>query len=192
MWITRWCTCQAWKSAWRTTRWPQASLPSPGCPGQMVLFDLLGPLPGTKNGDVCVFVNANLFRRHAEGYAMTKHELADRCCFSRITDDYIRRWGRPHTFLHGCRYHIHIRNLAEQCMKELLKNWSAHINLKLTEWSEKLNHSLCQTLSYVIAYIQKNREEMLIHVVAARNNNFRRGIGLAPNDVHIGRYSRMR
>ena len=38
-------------------------------PGQMVSFDLLGPLPETKNGNVYVFL-IDLFSRHTEGYAM--------------------------------------------------------------------------------------------------------------------------
>ena len=56
---------------------------------------------------------------------------------------------------------------------------------------ERLNHTLCQMLSYLIADAQKNWDEMLVHAVAAHNNNVSRGTGLAPNEVHIGRYPRL-
>ena len=50
---------------------------------------------------------------------------------------------------------------------------------------ERLNHTLCQMLSYLIADDQKNWDEMLMHAVAA-HNNVSRGTWLAPNEVHIG------
>ena len=46
-------------------------------------------------------------------------------------------------------------------------------------------------LSYLIANDQKNWDEMLMHAVAAHNNNVSGGTGLAPNEVHIGRYPRL-
>ena len=56
-WWSRRChTCHARKSARSTIRWPLVSLPLPSRPGQMVSFDLLGPLPETKNGNVYVFL----------------------------------------------------------------------------------------------------------------------------------------
>ena len=56
---------------------------------------------------------------------------------------------------------------------------------------ERLNHTLCQMLSYLIADDQKNWDEMLMHAVDAHKNNVSRGTGLAPNEVHIGRYPRL-
>ena len=46
-------------------------------------------------------------------------------------------------------------------------------------------------LSYLIADDQKNWDEMLMHAVAAHNNNVSRGSGPAPDEVHIGRYPRL-
>ena len=43
---------------------------------------------------------------------------------------------------------------------------------------------------YLIAYDQKNRDEMLMHA-KAHNNNLSRRTGLASNAVHIGRYPRL-
>ncbi|CAN0574206.1 unnamed protein product, partial [Laminaria digitata] len=48
-----------------------------------------------------------------------------------------------------------------------------------------------EEFSYLIADDQKNWDELLMHAVAAHNNNVSRGTGLAPNEVHIGRYPRL-
>ena len=56
---------------------------------------------------------------------------------------------------------------------------------------ERLNHTLCQMLSYLITDDQNNWDEMLLHAIAAHNSNVSRGTGLAPNEVHIGWYPRL-
>ena len=69
----------------------------------MVAFDLLGPLPRTEEGNEYVMLVVDLFSRHAEGYALTKDEKTAEGCASRIVNDYIPRWGCPHTFLSSYR-----------------------------------------------------------------------------------------
>ena len=56
---------------------------------------------------------------------------------------------------------------------------------------ERLNHTLCQMLSHLIADNQTNWDELLLHAIAAHNNSVSRGTGLAPSEVHIGRYPRL-
>ena len=56
---------------------------------------------------------------------------------------------------------------------------------------ERLNRTLCQLLSYLIADDQKKWDDLLMHAVAAHNNDASRGTGLAPDEVHIGRYPRL-
>lgn len=73
-WIRRCYTCQARKSTRNTVRWPLISLPLPSRPGQIISFDLLGPLPVTVKGNEYVFLVVDLFSRHAEAYAITKGE----------------------------------------------------------------------------------------------------------------------
>ena len=84
--------------------------------GPMVSFDLLGPLPATKNGNFYVILIVAWFSRHAEGYAMTKDEKAARGCTSKIVDDYIPRWGVLTPF-----DQIEVQNLSprlvELCMR---------------------------------------------------------------------------
>ena len=56
---------------------------------------------------------------------------------------------------------------------------------------ERLNRTLCQMLSHLIADNQTNWDELLLHAIAAHNNSVSRGTGLAPNEAHIGRYPRL-
>ena len=56
---------------------------------------------------------------------------------------------------------------------------------------ERLNHTLCQILSHLIADNQTNWDELLLRAIAALSNGVSRGTGLAPNEVHIGRYPRL-
>ena len=50
-WIRRCYACQARKKTRDSVRWPLVSLSLPSGPGQMVAFDLLGPLPRTNQGN---------------------------------------------------------------------------------------------------------------------------------------------
>lgn len=45
-------------------------------------------------------------------------------------------------------------------------------------------------LLYLIADHQTDSDQTLMHAVAAHNNNASRGAGLAPSEVHTGRYPR--
>ena len=98
-WIRRCYTSQARKSTKKNVRWPLISLTLPSRPGQMVAFDLLGPLPTTAKGNENVFLVVDLFSRHAEAYAIRKEEKTTEGCAARLVRHYIPRWGCPHTFL---------------------------------------------------------------------------------------------
>ena len=53
---------------------------------------------------------------------------------------------------------------------------------------ERLNHTVCQMLSHVVSSKQDDWDEYLLQVVYAHNNHISKATGLAPNEVHIGRY----
>ena len=110
-WIRRCYTRQARKSARSTIRCPLVSLQLPSRPGQMVSFDLFGPLLETKNGNVYVVLMVGLFIRHAEGYAITKDEKTARGCASKIVH-YVPRWGCPHIF-----YLIEVQDLSPRLVE---------------------------------------------------------------------------
>ena len=79
-WIRRCCTYQARKTARKTIGRPLVCSPLPTRPGQMISFNLLGPLPETGRGDthMLLILIVDIFSRHAEGYAMTKEENCSR------------------------------------------------------------------------------------------------------------------
>ena len=54
---------------------------------------------------------------------------------------------------------------------------------------ERLNHTLLQTLSHLIPDDHRNWDEMLLYGWAAHNNIVSRGTGVAPNEIHISRYT---
>ena len=97
--IRRCYACQARKKTRDTVRWPSVYLPLPSGPGQMVAFDLLGPLPRTSQGNEHVLLVVDLFSRHAEGYALSADEKTTQGCAAKLVHYYIPRWGCPHTFL---------------------------------------------------------------------------------------------
>ena len=158
-------SCQAKKSSRSTVRWPLVSLPLPSRPGQIVSCDLLGPLPETKNGNVHVFSTVDLFNRHADGYAMTKDEKTARGCALKIVD-YIPRWGCPHTFSsdRGAEFISQVSRDVYETL-ETVNKFQSFIYPQTNGLVERLNHALCQMLSYLIADDQKNWDDMLMHAV---------------------------
>lgn len=172
--------------------WPLVSLPLPSRPGQMVSFDYLGPLPKTKHGNEFILLVVDLFSRHAEGYALMKGEKNTKGFVAILVNEYIPRWGCPHTFLSD-RGPEFATGVAKGVYKMLgsVKKFTSSYHPQTNGMVERLNHTLCQMLSHLIADNQDNWDEMLLHAVAAHNNNVSRGTGLAPNLVHIGRYPRL-
>ncbi|CAB1105230.1 unnamed protein product [Ectocarpus sp. CCAP 1310/34] len=191
-WIRRCYSCQFRKVPRHTKCWPLVSLPLPSRPGQMVSFDYLGPLPKTTKDNEYVFLVVDLFSRHAEGYPLTKAQKNAKGFVSIMVNDYIARWGCPHTMLsdRGAEF---ANEVAKGVYKMLgtVKKFTSSYHPQTNGMVERLNHTLCQMLSHLVADDQANWDEMLPHAVAAHNNNVSRGTGLAPNVVHIGRYPRL-
>ncbi len=191
-WCRRCYLCQFRKVPRHLNNWPLVSLPLPIKPGQVVAFDYLGPLPKTDIGNEFVFLIVDLFSRHAEGYALSK-ELKDSKGFvSILVNEYIPRWGCPHTWLSD-RGPEFATGVAKGVYKMLgtVKKFTSSYHPQTNGMVERLNHTVCQMLAHLIVDNQKDWDVMLGHVVAAHNNNVSRGTGLAPNQIHIGRYARV-
>ena len=74
-WFLKHCiVCQSSKTSRRSSRWPLIALPLLSRPGEMVAFDILGPLPLTTRGNKYIFLVVDLFSRHAEPYALAADE----------------------------------------------------------------------------------------------------------------------
>lgn len=158
----------------------------------MVAFDLLGPLPTTIRCNKYVFLVVDLFSRYAEGYALSAEEKTAQGCANVLVNFYIPRWGCPHTFLsdRGAGFTAEVSRALYK-MQGAVKKYTSSYHPQTNGMVERLNHTLCQMLSHLIADAQNNWDAMLSHAVSAHNNNVSRGTGLAPNEVHIGRYSRL-
>ena len=151
-WIRRCHTCQTRKSKRQNVRWPLISLPLLNRPGQMVAFDLLGSLPTTAKGNAYVFLVLDLISGHAEAYAMKKEGKTTEGCAARLVNNYIPRWGCPHTFLSDrgtefvsvvCR--VFFQNAGVR------KKYTSSYHRQTNGVVERLNHTLCQMLAYLIA-----------------------------------------
>ena len=59
-----------------------------------------------------------------------------------------------------------------------VKNYTSPYYPQTNCMVERLNHTLCQMLSYLITDDQKNWDEMLLHATAAHNNNASQGHGV--------------
>ena len=72
-----------------------------------------------------------------------------------------------------------------------VKRFTSSVHAQTNGMVERLNHTLGQMLSHLVADNQTNWDELLLHAIAAHNNSVSRGTGLAPNEVHIRRYPRL-
>ena len=72
-----------------------------------------------------------------------------------------------------------------------VKRFTTNAHTQTNGMVERLNQTLCQMLSHLIADNQTNWDELLLHAIAAHNNSVSRGTRLAPNEVHIRRYPRL-
>lgn len=56
---------------------------------------------------------------------------------------------------------------------------------------ERLNCTLCQMPSYLVAEQRRKLDDMLAYDVAAQSAHAAGGITLTPDEVHMNRYPRM-
>ncbi|CAB1110896.1 unnamed protein product [Ectocarpus sp. CCAP 1310/34] len=191
-WFMKHCiVCQASKTARRKPRWPLFSLPLPSRPGEMVAFDILGPLPTTKRGNKYVLLVVDLFSRHAIPYALSADEKTAQGCASKLADDHCTRWGCP-VYLLSDRGGEITAAVARDVYRlpGAKKRFTNSFHPQTNGCVERLNHTVCQMLSHVISAQQTDWDDHLLPCVYAHNNHVSKATGLAPMEVHIGRYPR--
>ena len=155
----------------------------------MVAFDLLEPLPRTKQGNEHVLLAVDLFSKHAEGHTLSTDKKTTQGCAAKLIHGYTTRWGCPHTFLSDKGPEL-VSTVCREFfrMPGVVKRFTSSCHVQTNGMVEWLNHTLSQMLFHLVADNQTNWDELLLHAAAAHNNSVSRGMGLAPNEVHIGRY----
>ena len=102
------------------------------------------------------------------------------------------RWGCPKLLLSD-RGSEFTAQVAQQVYDILgsKKRLTSSFHPQTNGCVERLNHTICQMLSHVVSSKQDDWDEYLLQVVYAHNNHISKATGLAPNEVHIGRYPRL-
>ncbi|CAB1111159.1 unnamed protein product [Ectocarpus sp. CCAP 1310/34] len=184
--------CQASKTSRRAHRWPLVSLPLPSRPGEMVAFDILGPLPKTKRGNMYILLVVDLFSRHVEPYALTSEEKTAQGCATKLADDCVVRWGCPKYLLsdRGAEFTARVAKDVYR-MLGAKKRFTSSSHPHTNGCVERLNHTVCQMLSHVVCSQQTDWDEYLLQVCYCHNNHVSKATGLAASEIHIGRYPRL-
>lgn len=114
---------------------------------------------------------------------ITSAEKTVQDCAPGLVNDYIPGWGCPHAFLsdRGTEF------VSQVCsdvfdMMGAAKRFTSSLHPQTNGMVERLNHTLLQMLSYLIDDDQGNWDEVLLHAVAAHDNNVSRDTGLALNE----------
>ena len=120
----------------------------------------------------------DLFSRHAEGYALPADEKPTQGCAAKLVHDYIPQWGCRHTFLSD-RGPEFVSTVCREIFRMLgvVKRFTSSARAQTNDIVQRLNHTLCQMLSHLIANNQTSRDELLLHAIAAHNNGVSRGTG---------------
>ena len=88
-----------------------------------------------------------------EGYAMTKDEKTARGCASNlVVDEYTPRWGCPHTLLsdRGTELISQVSRAVYQTLGAV-NNFTSSYHPQTNGMVKRINHTLSQMLSYLIA-----------------------------------------
>ena len=186
--------CQARKTPRLTVRWPVITLPLPEGPGVAVSVDYFGPLPVTSRGNTYILLLTDRFNHWADMFPVTAAEFTAEGTANILVNlnQYIPLWGYPRTILseHGLQFCSKLSQAVYQLLgMHKLDTSSYHPNCNGSV--ERVNHTMAQMLAMIVNERQDDWDLHLPHVEFAYNNSVSAVTGLAPNEVHMGRLSRL-
>ena len=152
--------------------------------GDGISFDILGSLPKPKNGNRSILLIVDLFSRHAEQYALSAEENTAKRCASKLANGYLTRLGCPKLWRSDPG--VEFAQAAKLVYEKL--GLTSHFHPHANSSVETESYSMPNV---IVSSRQNDWNEYLVHVVYAHNNHICRAMGLAPNEVHIGRYPRL-
>lgn len=129
------------------------------------------------------FPLVDLSSRHVEVYALAGGEKAVEGCAPLIGNKYVPRRG-----YRGPEFTSTISRAVYRMVA--VRRYTSSCRPQTNGMVETLNRTFWKMLSYLVADGQNYYDCMLMHAVAAHSNSVSRGMGLAPNEVHISGYPR--
>ena len=191
-WVRHCLKRQARKTSRQTVRWPILPIPLPNSPGVAVSVDYFGSLPITARGNAYILHFTYRFSRRADMFAVTTAEFTAEGTANILVNRFIPLWGCPSTLLSDNRPQF-VARLATAVYKLLgiHKLPSSAYHPSGNGGVGRVNHTMAQILAMVCSEHQNDWDVHLPHVEYAYNNSVSAAMGLAPNEVHIGRLPRL-
>ena len=191
-WLRHCLKCQAWKTPRLTVRWPIILMPPPEGPGVAISVDHFGPLPVTPRGNTYILLFTDRFSRRADTFPVTAAEFTAEGTANGLVNQYVSLWGCPRTILsdNGLQFCSKLSQAVYQLLgvHELA---TSSYHPKCNGGVERVNHNMAQMLAMVVNERQDDWDLHLPHVEFAYNNSVSAAAGLAPNEVHMGRFPRL-
>ena len=183
---------QARKTSRQTVRWPILPIPLPSNPGIAVNVDYFGPLPIMARGNSYILLFTDRFSRRADMFAVTTAEFTAEGTANILVNHFIPLWGCPSTLLsdNGPQFCARLATAVYKLLGIHKLTTSAY-HPSGNGGVERVNHTMAQMLAMVCNEHQNDWDVHLPHVEYAYNNSVSAATGLAPNEVHIGRLSRL-
>ncbi len=139
--------CAADKTPQKKPKAPMGHLRS-GAPWDTLAIDYLGPLPKTANGNKYILVMTDHFTKYVEVIAVP-NQLAEDCAW-RIVNDFVARWGTPHTIHSDQGATFESRVFKELCrLLEVKKSRSSPRNPRGNGQTERFNRTLVQMIKRI-------------------------------------------
>ena len=180
-WLCHCLKCQERKTPRLTVRWPIITMPLPEGPGVAVRVDYFG--------NTYILLLTDCFSLRADMLPVTATEFTVEVTANILVNLYIPLWGCPRTILSDNG--LQVCSKIIQCVYQLLgvlklATISYHPNCNGD--IERVSHTIVKMLAMVVNERQVDWDLHQPHDEFACNNSVSAARGLAPNEVHMGRF----
>ena len=152
-------------------------------------IDGFATLPVTPRGNTYMLIFTDRFRRRGDMYAVTVAQFTAEGTANTFINRYNPLWGCPRSILSDDG--LYFRSKLSQVVYKLVGVREVAISShypNLKGGVERVNHMIAQKLAIVVNEFQTNWDQQLPQVEFEYNHSVSAAIGLAPNEVHMGRH----
>ena len=152
-------------------------------------IDGFATLPVTPRGNTYMLIFTDRFRRRGDMYAVTVAQFTAEGTANTFINRYNPLWGCPRSILSDDG--LYFRSKLSQVVYKLVGVREVAISShypNLKGGVERVNHMIAQKLAIVVNEFQTNWDQQLPQVELEYNHSVSAAIGLAPNEVHMGRH----